>query len=338
MLRDIYFFMYIFAGFAGAMAVMLIIFLIKYWANGNKKLLATANSFLICTLFINLLYFYYEYDTLKNGGYTATAFTRMLDIGLFIGEVYFWSAYVREKSLIHEKESKKVSKYTAILLILCILLSVICFGVLMDNSYSTQPGLQRNSAVIIEIFICIVLTYINIWHLKISMAEIIQKKARKYILLISLLIMINGIWNTVLTISLLMGNVDTFTSLVSDPTSVFILLINICTFILIINEDFSVLFQAPHTDENSYVIDIMEDRNDEAVRLAGSLDRIAEQHFLTKREREVMELAYLKMTNPEIADKLCISKYTVKNHMHNIFEKLDISTRTDLIMFVDKEK
>ena len=42
------------------------------------------------------------------------------------------------------------------------------------------------------------------------------------------------------------------------------------------------------------------------------------------------------MTNPEIAEKLCISKYTVKNHMHNIFEKLDISARADLIMFVDK--
>ena len=66
------------------------------------------------------------------------------------------------------------------------------------------------------------------------------------------------------------------------------------------------------------------------------LDYIAETHFLTEREREVMELAYHRMTNPEIAEKLCISKYTVKNHMHNIFEKLDISARADLIMFVDK--
>ena len=49
-----------------------------------------------------------------------------------------------------------------------------------------------------------------------------------------------------------------------------------------------------------------------------------------------MELAYHRMTNPEIAEKLCISKYTVKNHMHNIFEKLDISAKADLIMFVDK--
>ena len=74
----------------------------------------------------------------------------------------------------------------------------------------------------------------------------------------------------------------------------------------------------------------------ESGALQKRLDYIAETHFLTEREREVMELAYHRMTNPEIAEKLCISKYTVKNHMHNIFEKLDISARADLIMFVDK--
>ncbi len=51
-----------------------------------------------------------------------------------------------------------------------------------------------------------------------------------------------------------------------------------------------------------------------------------------------MELAYRKMTNPEIAEALCISKYTVKNHMHNIFEKLDISTRAELVSLVDNYK
>ena len=74
----------------------------------------------------------------------------------------------------------------------------------------------------------------------------------------------------------------------------------------------------------------------ESGALQKRLDYIAETHFLTEREWEVMELAYHRMTNPEIAEKLCISKYTVKNHMHNIFEKLDISARADLIMFIDK--
>ena len=65
------------------------------------------------------------------------------------------------------------------------------------------------------------------------------------------------------------------------------------------------------------------------------LDFIAQSHSLTQREREVLELAYRGMTNPEIADELIISKYTVKRHMHNIFEKLDISTRMELVHLIN---
>lgn len=338
MLRDIYFFMYVFAGFAGVMAVLLLVFLIKYWSTGNKKLLVAANSFLICTLLIDLLYFYYEYVTLKNGSYTAGAVTRILDIGLFIGEVYFWAAYVREKSMLHENVRSKMAKSTAYLLAACLLSAILCYGFLIDNGYSTQPGVQRNIAIIIELFLCVVLSAINIWHLKTAMGEVLQSKARKYIILISLLIILNGTWNAVLMIILLNGRSDTFTNIISDPTSIFILLINVCTFILITSEDFDVLFKAGRTDTRAFASEAEDAAGDEKRRLSNRLDMIAEQHFLTEREREVMELAYMKMTNPEIADKLCISKYTVKNHMHNIFEKLDISTRSDLVLLVDKEQ
>ncbi len=68
--------------------------------------------------------------------------------------------------------------------------------------------------------------------------------------------------------------------------------------------------------------------------IQGRLDLIAQSHGLTQREREVLELAYEGLTNPEIAEELVISKYTVKRHMHNIFEKLDISTRMELVHLV----
>gem|GEM_PF-3765004 len=68
------------------------------------------------------------------------------------------------------------------------------------------------------------------------------------------------------------------------------------------------------------------------------LDLIAEEHFLTVREREVLELCYEGMTNPEIAEALYISMNTVKRHLHNIFEKLDVSTRIELIHLVNSKK
>lgn len=48
---------------------------------------------------------------------------------------------------------------------------------------------------------------------------------------------------------------------------------------------------------------------------------------LTPRELGVLELIGEGMTNQEIADKLYIEVGTVKNHVHNILKKLDVSSR-----------
>jgi two-component system nitrate/nitrite response regulator NarL len=51
---------------------------------------------------------------------------------------------------------------------------------------------------------------------------------------------------------------------------------------------------------------------------------------LTLRERQVAELIDAGMSNKEIATQLCISMATVKNHVHNIFEKLEIRRRSEV--------
>lgn len=49
---------------------------------------------------------------------------------------------------------------------------------------------------------------------------------------------------------------------------------------------------------------------------------------LTKREMEVLKLIAEGMYNKEIAEKLMISEKTVKNHVSNIFRKINVSDRT----------
>ena len=48
---------------------------------------------------------------------------------------------------------------------------------------------------------------------------------------------------------------------------------------------------------------------------------------MTKREREVVALIADGLTNKEIADKLYLSAYMVKSHIHNILEKMVLNTR-----------
>ncbi len=50
--------------------------------------------------------------------------------------------------------------------------------------------------------------------------------------------------------------------------------------------------------------------------------------LLSPRETEILRKVVDGLSNKEIADRLCISKYTVGNHINNIFRKLGVNDRT----------
>jgi DNA-binding NarL/FixJ family response regulator len=53
---------------------------------------------------------------------------------------------------------------------------------------------------------------------------------------------------------------------------------------------------------------------------------------LTNREREVLELIARGHSNPEIADHFTLSPKTVRNHVSNIFSKLQVADRAQAII------
>jgi len=55
---------------------------------------------------------------------------------------------------------------------------------------------------------------------------------------------------------------------------------------------------------------------------------------LTSREMDVLELLVQGCSNREISERLFISVHTVKNHITNIFQKIGVNDRSQLIALV----
>jgi two-component system nitrate/nitrite response regulator NarL len=58
-----------------------------------------------------------------------------------------------------------------------------------------------------------------------------------------------------------------------------------------------------------------------------------ERSPLSQREREIVQLVAQGYKNKEMAEKMFISEQTVKNHLHNIFDKLGVSDRLELALY-----
>ena len=59
---------------------------------------------------------------------------------------------------------------------------------------------------------------------------------------------------------------------------------------------------------------------------------------LSTREREIVGLIAQGFKNKDMAERLFISEQTVKNHLHNIFDKLGVSDRLELALYAIHHK
>ena len=67
---------------------------------------------------------------------------------------------------------------------------------------------------------------------------------------------------------------------------------------------------------------------------SSAIAALASRHGITQREQEIMELLVEGKSNKEIEDSLCISFSTVKNHVYNLYRKLEVNSRAQLIHLV----
>jgi two-component system response regulator DevR len=81
-----------------------------------------------------------------------------------------------------------------------------------------------------------------------------------------------------------------------------------------------------------------------AAKVVQQLSRLQEEtgrreealHALTPREREVFALASRGLKNAEIAAELYLSEKTIKTHLRNIYNKLNLASKAELRLFAVK--
>jgi two-component system nitrate/nitrite response regulator NarL len=73
---------------------------------------------------------------------------------------------------------------------------------------------------------------------------------------------------------------------------------------------------------------------DRMLKRESELDRLS--RLLTPREMEIVRLAAEGLRNKEISERLSITEGTVKIHLHNIYEKLGVTGRGQLILFATR--
>jgi len=68
-----------------------------------------------------------------------------------------------------------------------------------------------------------------------------------------------------------------------------------------------------------------------ARKIVASFHTPSEQHLLSSREKEVLQLMAKGLLYKEISDQLDIRMGTVRQHIHHIYEKLQVQNRTEAI-------
>lgn len=111
-----------------------------------------------------------------------------------------------------------------------------------------------------------------------------------------------------------------------DLTVVFWLIISIASLIYEYKEDFIPVFGKDSGEEKG------------GKDLKERIEEICEQYKLTPREKEFIDLIYSGKSNKEIAEILFLSESTVKTHIYNIFRKMNVKSRVEVIYIVNEEK
>lgn len=291
----------------------------------NNKTYIAVRRFALVAMLVDILYFVFFYREIVLRKYELMLPFRVADYIVCTAIFLCWFLVMAYMS--GAEKHRGFIRAGIILTVVRLAASLAVTSVYMDSYYSIANSEVCRLWVIIEsIFVLMtfaLVIYGTVRTVKVNIASL----RKKYVIVSSVLLLIWEAVQHIVDTGLFEGEygMSAWSLEVPDFTGAIMFMLNLATCVFVFKEDFSPLFLGEAESGDSYD------------RLTGELDEIAAVYKLTVREREVLEMVYQGCTNPDIAKLLHISLNTAKKHTHNIFDKLNMSNRMEVVHFINEK-
>jgi len=324
---------YIVMIFLGLQGVTLVAILVKINNNRDCRFFNANRRFIIVSLSLGILYFITYYSDFVIGDFSTSRLYRLVDGMIFYAFGLSWIKVIDSFSDFEEKSIARLRRITNIIFGFFMIISSFSYGFLLDELYNTVNPYMDMLMIILELILVFLVLFFSMFYLHKANLKKHRESTRRYLTYVTIFVNISNAWNSLVVLAIFTKTmpVSILSTYSYGLTALFMLAVNSYILFYLYTTYSSIFYKnfKPLEETNS----------EKSAKKTLEIEEAMEETFicnLTERELEIMKLAYVGLTNPEIGEELFISRHTVKRHMHNIFEKMNVSTRLEMVHSVNR--
>lgn len=325
---------YIVMIFIGLQGITLVTILVKINSNNDCRLFNANRRFIIVSLSLGILYFITYYSDLVIGNYNTSFFYRLVDGMIFYAFGLSWIKVIDSFSDSDGKGLARLRKMTNIIFSFFMIVSSLSYSFILDELYNTINPYMDMLMIILEFILVFMVLIFSIIYLYKANLKKQRVNARRYLTYVSIFVNIINAWNSLVVLAIFTNimPVSILSTYSYGITALFMLAVNSYILFYMYKTYSPVLYKNFNPEGRTNPDQVAK----KTLEMEVAMVKEALSCNLTERELEILKLAYGGLTNPEIGEELFISRHTVKRHLHNIYEKMNVSTRLEMVHSVNR--